>query len=163
MPYNGDAECERHARVLFYTIGFWCLFFMRLIFLCSGFDTWNSVSDSRLLYKVSNDRANGTLYKFNFHLLTLNNFPFELNDNKVWDLALSAWYNFPHILVQSQLVKLMKDINEYEAAHDEWALRYIKHIKREFRFIRLFANSQPSSIVVRWGEKWSIVILLQVS
>lgn len=68
----------------------------------------------------------GTYYKMPFHLITNDDFPFEIPDFMIWDLTTRAKYRFEHDALQLYLLNQMQSSNEWAELHRLCGLRYQK-------------------------------------
>lgn len=73
----------------------------------------------------------GVYYKVPFHLLTQEDFPFDIPDSMVWEMATKAEYRFEHDAYQIKLLKDMKEKGEWEEYHRLCGLRYQKKASQD--------------------------------
>lgn len=73
----------------------------------------------------------GIYYKIPFHLISRDDFPFEISDSTVWDLTTETSYHFNHDQVQLHLLQLMHESGEFSRLHRECGLRYFKKLSSE--------------------------------
>lgn len=73
----------------------------------------------------------GIYYKVPFHLMSRDDFPFEISDTTVWDLTTEATYSFNHDQVQIHLLKMMHESGEFAQFHRRCGLRYFKKMYSE--------------------------------
>lgn len=73
-----------------------------------------------------------TFYKVPFHLMMLRTkFPFDLNENDIWNLVRLTKYRFQHDCVHTDLVQIMKDNGDYGQFHKLCGQRYYKAIRED--------------------------------
>lgn len=70
----------------------------------------------------------GIYYKIPFHMVTRDNFPFDINDSVILELTEKARYRFDHDIVQLCLLKEIQDAKELENYHRVCGLRMLKSI-----------------------------------
>lgn len=73
----------------------------------------------------------GIYYKVPLHLITKDDFPFDISDSIVWELATESSYHFDHDLIQIYLLKEMQDSGELENLRRLCGLRYFKKLSGE--------------------------------
>lgn len=76
----------------------------------------------------------GIYYKVPFHLITLDDSPFDFPDSMIWELATKTKYRFQHDSFQLSLLKQMQDNNEWEQFHRLCGLRYQKKVSTDENF-----------------------------
>lgn len=68
----------------------------------------------------------GIYYKVPFHLMSRDDFPFDISDSTVWDLTAESSYSFNHDQIQLFLLQSMHESGEFAKIHRECGLRYFR-------------------------------------
>lgn len=74
---------------------------------------------------------NSTYYKLPFHIISTSEFPFDITDSLIWELASETRYRFYHGSIQLQLLKEMADDNDLHEYHRLCGLGLYGRIKKQ--------------------------------
>lgn len=99
----------------------------------------------------------GVYYKVPFHLLTQDDFPFDLPDSMIWELTTKARYKFLHDSIQLKILNELKASREWEEFHRLCGLRYQKKVSTDdnvniSNYLRLCSHLVVSANVAREVE-----------
>lgn len=100
----------------------------------------------------------GIYYKVPFHLISKDDFPFDISDTIVWNLTTETSYCFNHDQVQLHLLELMLASGEFALLHRECGLRYFKKLSSEANpdmhdYLTMASHFLKSCEVARENEK----------
>lgn len=95
----------------------------------------------------------GPFYKLPFHLMADSDFPVELTDTEIWNLASEAVYKFDHDSIQSAIISSLVQMNELEEYHRLCALRYFKKIRKETKY----SISAYLTMASHFAKSWKII------
>lgn len=95
----------------------------------------------------------GPFYKLPFHLMADSDFPVELTDSEIWNLASEAVYKFDHDSILSAIISSLVLTNELQEYHRLCGLRYYKKIRKETNY----SISSYLTMASHFAKSWKIV------